>query len=110
MKKIKYNFFFIFFLISFTCYSWGPTSQISIVSNAIHLIDKELNASLKKLENEIKNGAAITDETFYMIVPTAKTNLIQAIESEMNLLIAVKPKRIDPYYAFRLGVLGKLIV
>lgn len=110
MKKTIYNLFFIifFFLISLSAYSWGPTSQISIVNNAIHLIDKELNASLKKLENEIKNGAAITDETLYMIIPTTKTDPIQAIESEMNLLIAVKPRKIDPYYAFRLGVLGKL--
>lgn len=110
MKKPIYNLFFIiiFFLLSFSGYSWGPTSQISIVNNAIHLIDKELNASLKKLENEIRNGAGITDETLYMIIPNAKTDPIQAIESEMNLLIAVKPRKIDPYYAFRLGVLGKL--
>ncbi len=96
-------------IFSFTGYGWGPTSQISIVSNAIHLIDKELNASLKKLETDIKNGAGITDEYLYTLIPTAKTDPIRAIELEMNLLIAVKPKKIDPYYAFRLGILGKLV-
>lgn len=109
-KNIFYFLFIIFFvfLLPYTGYGWGPTSQISIVTNAIHLIDKELNASLKKLETEIRNGAGITDETFYAIIPTAKTDPIRAIETEINLLIAVKPKKIDPYYAFRLGVLGKL--
>lgn len=110
MYKVLYKLIFILFflLVSYKSYCWGPTSQISIVNNAIHLIDKELNASLRKLETEIKNGAAITDETLYTLIPTAKTDPVRAIETEMNLLIAVKPKKIDPYYAFRLGVLGKL--
>ncbi len=112
MYKIVFKSFIILFpfilFISSRGYSWGPTSQISIVNNAIHLIDKELNASLKKLDTEIKNGAGITDETLYTLIPTAKTDPVRAIETEMNLLIAVKTKKIDPYYAFRLGVLGKL--
>ncbi len=95
-------------IFSISGYCWGPTAQISIISNAIHLLDKELNASLKKLEVDIRNGAAIPDDRLYLLFPTAKTDPIHAIESEINLLIAVKPKKIDPYYAFRLGVLGKL--
>ncbi len=108
MNKKIFSITSIFLIFSISGYCWGPTAQISIISNAIHLLDKELNASLKKLEVDIRNGAAIPDDRLYLLIPTAKTDPIHAIESEINLLIAVKPKKIDPYYAFRLGVLGKL--
>ena len=41
--------------------------------------------------------------------PGATTNPIGAIESEMILLEAVRGDRVDPYFAYRLGVLGKLV-
>lgn len=101
--------FLIATLITMNMYAWGPTAQISIVNNALHLIDKELNTNLKKLENEIRNGAGITDETLHELIPLAQLNLVQAVESEINLLTYTKTKKIDVYFAFRLGVLGKLV-
>ncbi|HPP59596.1 MAG TPA: hypothetical protein PLT82_10730 [Candidatus Hydrogenedens sp.] len=111
MFRIKFFFYYIlltFIFYSVSGYCWGPTAQISIISNAIHLLDKELNTSLKKLEEDLKNGAGIPDDVLYSLVPTARTDIVRAIETEINLLIAVKPKKIDPYYAYRLGILGKL--
>lgn len=99
----------IYLFLSVTTYGWGPTAQISIVNNALHLIDKELNTNLKKLENEIRNGAGVTEETLYELVPLAISNKIQAVESEINLLAYTKTKKIDAYFGFRLGVLGKLV-
>ncbi|MCX8065475.1 MAG: hypothetical protein N3G21_09940 [Candidatus Hydrogenedentes bacterium] len=96
-------------LYSFNTYGWGPTAQISIVNNALHLLDKELSSNLKKLENEIRNGAGVTEDTLYELIPLSKADKIQAIESEINLLTHTKTKKIDAYFAFRLGVLGKLI-
>ena len=100
----------IAFLLAFTpqSWGWGPQAIRNIVSGAARLMDKEYGIPLTNLLQEIQAGGSLSQALVEGLIPTAGHDPITAIESEMYLLQAVRGDRVDPYLAYRLGVLGKL--
>ena len=101
--------FMALLLVATTAMAWGSRTQTTIVTNAAHLITREGAAPLANLERDIRGGAAVPAEVLQELAPQAGVDAIAGIESQMTLLQAVRGPRIDPYYAFRLGVLGRLV-
>jgi tetratricopeptide (TPR) repeat protein len=89
--------------------AWGPHTQTAIVTTAERILSGQNNIPLVNLERDVQAGASLSDEEVQQIVPDAYANLEQTIQSQMYLLQAVHSDRIDPYMAFRLGLLGKLV-
>ncbi|HPO17449.1 MAG TPA: hypothetical protein PLI09_28710 [Candidatus Hydrogenedentes bacterium] len=89
--------------------AWGPRTQLSIVSNALYVLSKEENIPLERLERNIRAGVMISNEVLLETYPSLESNPVEAIELEMRLLQRVKPDRVDAYFAYRLGMLGKMV-
>ncbi len=94
---------------SVPAWAWGARTRVAIVSTAVRIVSKESGANLVKLEKDIRAGAAIAPSDLTELDPVAATDPVGAIESEMYLLQAVNAGRVDPYFAYRLGVLGMLV-
>lgn len=89
--------------------AWGPRAQLSIVSNALYMLSKEENIPLERLEKNIRAGVMISNEVLVETYPTLESNPVTAIDMEMRILQRVKPDRVDAYFAYRLGMLGKMV-
>ncbi len=89
--------------------AWGPKSQLAIVTTASHLLARSVNVPLTRFSNDLRNGSMVSQAQMQALYPNLGTNVVSAIESEMYLLQAVKGSKVDPYFAFRLGALGKLV-
>ena len=89
--------------------AWGPRGQAAIVSTAMQLLSKNGDAPLIRLSGDIKAGAAVSISELELSYPDLANNPLQAVESEMALLAAVHRDRVDAYYAYRMGVLGKVV-
>ncbi|GMV94476.1 MAG: hypothetical protein AMXMBFR82_42540 [Candidatus Hydrogenedentota bacterium] len=89
--------------------AWGPKASVAIVTTASRLISKETGVPLANLDKDIRRGAGVALESRASLVPGAEINALNAIESQMYLLQAVRGSRVDPYFAYRLGVLGSLV-
>jgi len=89
--------------------AWGPTTQQAIVSTAVRVLSKEGVVQLSKLEKDVREGAAASPEVIAKLYPGYATGPGRAVESEMYLLDSVRGEVIDPYFAYRLGVLGRLV-
>jgi tetratricopeptide (TPR) repeat protein len=92
-----------------TASAWGPRTQAVIVSSASRILTQEKNIPLTRLQADIVRGCQLDGAELTKIVPLATANTQAAVEAEMYLLQAVRGDRVDPYMAFRLGVLGKLV-
>ena len=95
--------------ISMPAWAWGARTRVAIVSTAARIMSRESGANLVKLEKDIKAGAAIAPSELTELTPIAATDPVGAIESQMYLLQSVGGGRVDPYFAYRLGVLGMLV-
>jgi len=89
--------------------AWGPRSQLAIVTTAAHLLAKSGNIPITRLAEDLQNGSRVSENQMKALYPDLASSAVNAIESEMYLLQAVRGDRVDPYFAFRLGVLGKLV-
>lgn len=89
--------------------AWGAKAESAIVSTALALLSKGGAVPLTRLEREVREGALSADQQLREMIPALATGALAGIESEMALLQAVRGERIDPYYAHRLGALGKLV-
>lgn len=92
-----------------TAGAWGPQTESAIVTGAARLLSKETALPLTNLLTDIRAGAQIADGELLRLIPEAEAEPVSAIADQMHLLEAVRSSRIDPYYAYRLGVLGKLV-
>jgi len=90
-------------------FAWGPKANVAIVSTASRVISKDSSVPLANLDKDVRRGAGTLMGQIAEIIPGADVNPMNAIESEMYLLQAVRGSRVDPYYAYRLGVLGALV-
>lgn len=88
--------------------AWGPRTTNSIVTMASRMIAKEQAIPLSKREAEIQQGAKLSRTEAREVIPALDDGLIEAIQSEMLLLQAVRTEQLPPYYAYRLGLLGML--
>lgn len=89
--------------------AWGPKTQLAISTTATHLISKEANIPLNKMAESVQRGASEPQAVLLQLYPDMLSGPVQAIESEMLLLKAVRGDKLDHYFAYRLGVLGKLV-
>ena len=92
-----------------TAEAWGPRTQLTIVSSAANLISKDSGVALNRMSTELHAGAMVPYETLSARYPELPDNPVPAIEAEMYLLQAARGERVDPYFAYRLGILGKLV-
>jgi tetratricopeptide (TPR) repeat protein len=89
-------------------WAWGPATQQAITTTAAHVISNNGVARLAKLEKDVRDGASASPETIAKLYPGYAQDPVRFIESEMYLLDSVRNDIIDPYYAYRLGMLGRL--
>ncbi|MFO7975417.1 MAG: hypothetical protein R6V12_12375 [Candidatus Hydrogenedentota bacterium] len=94
--------------VSLPAQAWGPRSQIAIVTTAGRMLTKEGIAPLSKMEKEIRQGASLTAGELNILMPNADIQPVRAILTQMQLLQTVREAGIDPYFAFRLGAVGKV--
>lgn len=89
--------------------AWGPVARTSIVTSAARLLAKEEAIPLTNLLSDIRAGAEVSDADLRALIPDWDSDPIGAVTAEMSLLQAVRGDRVDPYYAYRLGVLGRVV-
>ena len=90
--------------------AWGPKARVTLVDFALNLLSEQGNLPLKQRQKEIREGALISDEKLLAEYPDLATNPARAIESEMYTLQAAGRNGYDTYYAYRLGILGRLVL
>jgi len=91
-----------------SAHAWGPKAQVAMVSTSAELITKQEGIALANLKSDIRDGASVGSNQLSTLMPGWDTNPTISLQSQMDLLQAMRGDRIDPYYAFRLGVLGKM--
>lgn len=89
--------------------AWGPTARTAIVAAGTHLLGQDAAFTLSRSLRNVLLGAELSDEEFNKKFPLYAVDPVGAIQREMVLLQTMKSDRIDPYYAFRLGVLGRMV-
>ena len=97
-------------LCALPVYAWGPLTQVSITSAAAHVVSQDGTIPVVRLQSYVRQGASISDELEIAIFPQSDIDPLSAIQREMYLLQGVRTDRIDPYFAYRMGALGKIIV
>lgn len=96
-------------LIAPVASAWGPVADRSIVSAGTHVLGRNPEFNLRPLLRHVVAGASLTDEELNELHRSFELDPVGAIQREMVLLEALRGDRIDPYYAYRLGALGKLV-
>ncbi len=89
--------------------AWGPDTQVAIVSAGTRLLGQDSTFSLHQFLKYVNQGASIAPDRQRALFPAFSIDHVNAIQREMILLQSVRGDRIDPYYAYRLGALGKLV-
>lgn len=89
--------------------AWGPTTRTAIVAAGTHLLGQDASFTLSRSLKNVMLGAQLPDEEFNRQFPLFAVDPVGAIQREMILLQTMKSDRIDPYYAYRLGVLGRMV-
>jgi len=89
-------------------HAWGQHAHTAIVATSAELITKQEGVKLANLKSDIKDGASVGSGQLSDLMPGWDTNPVISLQAQMDLLQAMRGDRIDPYYAFRLGVLGKM--
>ncbi len=89
--------------------AWGPVTQSSITTAAAHVLARD-DFPLTKLMKYVRQGSQVSADLQNELHPLFEIDPVGAIQREMFLLQSVRGDRIDPYFVYRLGVLGKLVV
>jgi len=89
--------------------AWEPVTQQAVVTTAMHVLSKDGVLQLSRLERDVREGASMPPEMLQDLYPGLATGKVRAIEAEMHLLASVRGDIVTPYYAFRLGALGRLV-
>lgn len=89
--------------------AWESRTETTIVTTAARILAREGGIPLTNLEKDIRRGASLSESELAALVPGLESDLTQAILSQFNLLQSTRDNRVDPYLAYRLGVLGKLV-
>ncbi len=80
-----------------------------MVSAAAHVLGQDPAFTLTRLSRYVTLGADLPQEEFEKLHPLYKVDPVGAIQREMILLQSLRGDRIDPYYAYRLGSLGRMV-
>ena len=89
--------------------AWGPVTQMSVVIAAAHVLSREDYYPVTILLEYVREGAQISEARQSVMHPLFEIDPVGAIQREMVLLQSMRGDRVDPYFAYRLGVLGKLV-
>ncbi len=89
--------------------AWGPVSRSSMVTAAAHVLGQDPAFTLTRLSRYVTLGADLPQDEFDQLHPLYRVDPVGAIQREMVLLQSMRGGRIDPYYAFRLGSLGRMV-
>lgn len=91
-------------------FAWGPDTQRSVVSSAGHVFSRNSSIPLTNLIQYVHQGSAISGEEESALFLEFEVAPVRSIQREMFLLQGIKSERIDPYFVYRLGALGKKVV
>ncbi len=91
-------------------WGWGTRTQQSIVQASTYVLSQDGRVLIIKLHRYTTEGAGISQEEMESLHPLFPVDPVGAIQKEMYLLQSVRTDRLDPYYAYRMGVLGKMVV
>lgn len=94
--------------IAAPAFAWGPATREAVIMTAVRVLSKEGTVLLSKLERVVLDGAAVSPETLAKLYPDYATNAVRAVEAEMYLLASVRGERVEPYFAYRLGIVGRI--
>ncbi len=89
--------------------AWGPSTRSALVSSATRVLGRDPAFTLTRLQRYVGQGADLSPEDFDKQFPLFRIDPVGAIQREMVLLQSLRTDRIDPYYAFRLGALGRMV-
>ncbi|HOZ46693.1 MAG TPA: hypothetical protein PLO37_14315 [Candidatus Hydrogenedentes bacterium] len=89
--------------------AWGPRATLALVTSALRITAREARVPLDKLDSDILNGAGTSTSEILRIYPQYKDDPVGAITAELHLLQEVRGPKISPYFAYRLGLIGKMI-
>jgi tetratricopeptide (TPR) repeat protein len=89
--------------------AWGPATQLAIVTTAVRVVSEDGTIPLHNLAAYVRQGAEAPAAVVEQLYPTFSADPITTIAKEMYLLQSVRGSRVDPYFAYRLGTLGKLV-
>jgi len=90
-------------------FAWGPVTEQAIVTTAVHVLSREGTVNLTKLQKDVRNGATAPLDVVAKLYPGLASGPVRAIESEMYVLQRVRGPVLDPYFAYRLGMVGRLV-
>lgn len=90
-------------------FGWGTQSTQAVVRTAVRVVAKDGTMPLGALTADVEAGGSLSDSDLARRFPDFVQNPVNAIETQMFLLQAVRGERIDSYFAYRLGVLGALV-
>lgn len=88
---------------------WGPSARSAIVTTGAHVVSRDLALPLNQFDRYVREGALLTEEEVRALYPNSDINPVRTIQEEIYLLQAIRSKRIDPYFAFRLGAIGQVV-
>ncbi|MDP7640620.1 MAG: hypothetical protein QGG73_13070, partial [Candidatus Hydrogenedentes bacterium] len=97
------------FYVALPSHAWGPKTQESIVRTSALFFSQDAKTPLRNLLSYVLEGSLVSPKKLGAVCPDFQTNPVAAIKREIHLLQAVRAERIDPYYVYRLGVLGQLV-
>jgi tetratricopeptide (TPR) repeat protein len=100
----------VFSLPALVANAWGPRATRAIARTGIHVVPPDVGAALRQYEEEVFDGAGISDEELLSRFPQYSFgDPILTVISEIELLRAAKARGASPYLAYRVGVLGQLV-
>jgi tetratricopeptide (TPR) repeat protein len=76
----------------------------------MHLVSRESGVPLSKFDKAVLEGVQAADEVIPVWYPDFKTRGAAAVESEAMLLQSIRSASMDAYMAYRVGILGVMIV
>ncbi|HPU98116.1 MAG TPA: hypothetical protein PLO53_09205 [Candidatus Hydrogenedentes bacterium] len=89
--------------------AWGPRVQNAVVSTAFNLLSKNTAGELGRFRQDVLNGCAVSISEVERLYPQYSNDPHNAIMTEMALLSSARRGKFNAYFAYRLGLLGKMV-
>ena len=96
-------------LVGVDASAWGPRVQNAVVSTAFNLLSKSAGGDLNRFRQDVLNGCAASMSEVDRLYPQYGTDPVNAIMTEMALISAARRGKFNAYFAYRLGLLGRMV-
>ncbi|HOK89512.1 MAG TPA: hypothetical protein PK379_05760 [Candidatus Hydrogenedentes bacterium] len=90
-------------------WAWGPRAQNAVVATAFNLLIKTAGGELGRFRQDVLNGCSVSLSEVDRLYPQYGTDPVNAIMTEMALLSSAGRGKFNAYFAYRLGLLGKMV-